>query len=67
MAVLMGAAIYAAGLLPFPNLWSMLLVQIPTGVVIYVSLCRMFRLAGFMEMWQLGWNRLALLRSGAAG
>ena len=28
MAVLMGMAVYAAGLLPFPSHWSMLLVQI---------------------------------------
>jgi hypothetical protein len=38
MAVLMGVTVYVAGLLPFPNYWSMLFVQIAVGVVIYVSL-----------------------------
>jgi len=67
MAVLMGVAVYAAGLLPFPNHWSMLLVQIAVGVVIYVSLCRLFRPMAFMEVWQAGWNKRLLLRAGTAG
>ena len=64
MAVLMGMAVYAAGLLPFPNHWSMLLVQITIGIVIYVCLCRLFRLTAFMEIWQAGWNKMPLLRTG---
>jgi O-antigen/teichoic acid export membrane protein len=64
MAVLMGVAVYAAGLLPFPNHWSMLLVQIITGIVIYVCLCRLFRLMAFMEIWQGGWNKMLLLKPG---
>ncbi len=66
MAVLMGSAVYATGLLPFPNHWSMLLVQITTGIVIYVCLCRMFRLMAFMEIWQGGWNKMPFLRPGTA-
>jgi teichuronic acid exporter len=52
MATLMGMAVYMAQLLPFPNHWSMLLVQITIGIVVYCSLCRLFRLAAFMEIWQ---------------
>ena len=57
MTVLMGIAVYAAGLLPFPNHWSMILLQMPLGIVIYVCLCRLFRLTAFMEIWQAGWNK----------
>ena len=62
MAVLMGMAVYAAGLLSFPNHWSMLLVQIIVGIVIYVCLCRLFRLAAFMEIWHAGRNKMPLFR-----
>lgn len=62
-AVLMGMAVYALGLLPFPNYWSILLVQITIGIVVYVCLCRVFRLAAFMEIWQAGWNKLHFISS----
>jgi O-antigen/teichoic acid export membrane protein len=64
LAVLMGMAIYAAGLLPFPNHWSMLLVQVTIGVVIYVYLCRLFRLTAFVEFWQTGWSKMPFLKAG---
>jgi O-antigen/teichoic acid export membrane protein len=67
MAVLMGMLVYAAGLLSFPNHWSMLLVQIAFGIVIYVSLCRVFRLKAFMEVWKMGWNKMPFLRAGTTG
>jgi len=66
MAILMGIAVHAAGMLPCPNLWSMLLVQITVGVVTYVCLCRVFRLTSFMEIWQEGWNRIPFLKAGTA-
>lgn len=66
MAVLMAVAVYVAGLLPFPNHWSMLLVQIITGIVIYGCLCRLFRPMAFMEIWQEGWNRMPFLKPGTA-
>ena len=65
MAVLMGIAVYAAGLLPFPNYWSMLLLQITMGVFIYVCLCWLFRLTAFMEIWEAGWNKMLFLRAQA--
>jgi len=58
MAALMGMAICAAGLLPIPSYWSMLLVQIVVGIVIYVCLCRVFRLKAFMDIWYAIWNRI---------
>lgn len=58
MAILMGISIYAAGLLPFPNHWSMLFVQITIGLFVYLFLCRIFRIAAFMEIWQIGWNKI---------
>ncbi|MGB8953602.1 MAG: MOP flippase family protein [Candidatus Aminicenantales bacterium] len=66
MAVLMGIAIYAAGLLPFPNHWIMLVVQIPIGIVLYVCICRLFRLTAFMELWQVVWKRIPFSRDGTA-
>jgi teichuronic acid exporter len=58
MSALMGLAIYMANLLPFPSQWSLLMVQIIVGIVIYVCLCRIFRLKAFMEIWQSGWNKI---------
>jgi hypothetical protein len=63
MAVLMGMAVYAAGLLPFPNHWSMLFVQVTIGIVIYVFLCWLFRLMAFMDIWQLSRGKLSFLRT----
>jgi len=64
MSALMGIAVYALGLLPFPNYWSMLLSQVVMGVVVYMSLCRLFRLEAFVELWQACWSRLVLLKAG---
>jgi O-antigen/teichoic acid export membrane protein len=58
MASLMGAAVYTAGLLPFAHHWTLLSVQITTGIVAYVLLCRVFRLHAFMELWDAGWNKI---------
>lgn len=67
IAVLMGLVVYTLGLLPFPNYWSMLLVQITNGIVVYVCLCRLFRLTAFMEIWQVGWNRMHFSKGNTAG
>jgi teichuronic acid exporter len=60
-AVFMGMVTYGAGLLPFPNQWSMLLVQMAVGILIYTFLCWMFRLEAFMEMWRGRWNGIKTL------
>lgn len=67
LAVLMGMAVHGAGLLPFPNHWSMLLVQIILGIIVYGGLCRLFRLTAFMGLWQMGWNKMPFLKAGTAG
>jgi O-antigen/teichoic acid export membrane protein len=66
MSGLMGIAIYALGLLPFPNDWSLLLTKTVTGIVLYVSLCHFFRLGVFMELWKESFSRIAALRARAA-
>jgi O-antigen/teichoic acid export membrane protein len=66
MASLMGIATYAAGLLHFPNHWSLLLAQITTGFFVYAGLCRAFRLKAFMEIWEEMWNRMPLVKAGSA-
>jgi teichuronic acid exporter len=58
VSVLMGCAVYAAGLLPFSNHWSMLLVQIITGIAVYTGLCRAFQLNAFMDIWQAMGNKI---------
>jgi teichuronic acid exporter len=63
MAVLMGTGVYLVGFVPFPNLWSRLLIQISAGTVIYVLLCRLFRLEAFMEIWEAGRDRMAILKT----
>jgi O-antigen/teichoic acid export membrane protein len=40
MAVLMGSAVSAVGLLHFPNEWSLLLAQITMGILVYVGCAR---------------------------
>jgi teichuronic acid exporter len=64
VAILMGIAVYAAGLVPFPGHWSLLLGQIITGSFIYICLCRTFRLRAFMDSWQSMWIRLSLMSAG---
>jgi O-antigen/teichoic acid export membrane protein len=58
LAVIMGIVVYAAGILPFSNNYSMLLVQVATGGAVYVFLCRFFRLPIFMEIWEASWNKI---------
>ncbi len=58
LSLLMGSAVYGMGLLPFPRGWLLLVAQTTAGVVLYVVLCRLFRLKAFMETWQAGWEKL---------
>jgi teichuronic acid exporter len=63
-SALMGGAVYAAGALQLPNQWSRLLVQVATGVIVYVCLCRAFRLKAFFDVWKEMWQRMPLVRVG---
>jgi teichuronic acid exporter len=67
ITALMGVVVYAAGLLPFAKQWTMLFVQITTGIIIYVCLCRIFRLTAFMELCQMIWNRISFWDTEVAG
>jgi teichuronic acid exporter len=58
MAAAMGTAVSAAGLLPLPGHLSLLFAQITTGAIVYVFLCRAFRLAAFMEAWEMMWGKI---------
>jgi O-antigen/teichoic acid export membrane protein len=53
-AALMAIVVHAVGFLPFPNLWLQLVVQLLIGMLTYIALCRLFRLSGFMDIWQAG-------------
>ena len=63
MAVLMGTAVYAVGSLPFLHHGLMLVAELITGSVLYVFLCRLFRLAAFMEIWETCCNKIAVMRA----
>jgi teichuronic acid exporter len=58
MAVLMGGAVYIGGLLHYPNIYVMLFVQIGIGMIVYSSLCRLFQLEAFMELWETGRDKM---------
>jgi hypothetical protein len=64
VAALMGLAVYAAGLMQFLSNGSLLMVQILTGIMIYVGLCRLFRLRAFMEIWQATWSKMPIVKAG---
>lgn len=63
-SVLMGGAVFATGLLAFSNQWSLLLAQLAVGSIVYVCLCRAFRLTAFMEVWQMMSKKMPLLATG---
>jgi O-antigen/teichoic acid export membrane protein len=62
-ATLMGSILYLLGFIPFPNQWSLLLVQIILGIFIYGFLCRLFQPAVFTEIWRVGKERASFLRA----
>ena len=66
ISALMGATVFAAGLLRFQNNWSLLLIQIAAGFIVYAGLCRIFRLTAFMDVWQSGWVRIKASKFNAA-
>lgn len=61
VAVSMGVIIHAVSFLPFPSLWSMLLVQILTAIVVYAGICRLLQIRAYMEIWQASWNIIRIL------
>jgi teichuronic acid exporter len=63
MAVLTGVGVYAVGLLSYPNNYALLFAQIGTGIIMYVSLCWLFRLEAFVELMQMTSTRMAFIKS----
>ncbi|MGD0234771.1 MAG: MOP flippase family protein [Syntrophorhabdales bacterium] len=66
-SAIMGIMVYAVGSLPLVSHWLMLLAQITLGIVVYLCLCRLFRLAAFMEIWQTGWTKMPFFKVETAG
>lgn len=64
VSLLMGSAVYAASLLQSPTQWSRLLVQIATGMLVYIGLCRAFRLKAFIDVAREMWHRMPIVRVG---
>lgn len=61
LAVVMGAGVYAVGLIPLNLTVVRLALQIVTGALLYTGLCQVFKIAAFrevVEMMKLGWVKL---------
>lgn len=52
LAIVMGGAVSLLALLPLPSL-PLLVFQVVSGAVIYISLARLLRLEAFMYLWEL--------------
>jgi teichuronic acid exporter len=63
VSALMGLAIYVLDYLPFSNSWLMLVSKIVTGLIVYIFLCRFFRLAAFMKLWEMGFDKVTLMKT----
>ncbi len=60
VSLLMGAAVFAVELIQFSSQWSLLAVQISAGIIVYIGLCRAFRLKAFLDNWQTLRDKLKL-------
>ena len=65
MSLLTGTVAYSAGMV-LSNNWILLSVQVGISGILYIFLCRAFRLKAFMEMWHAMWKRLPLPSEGMA-
>jgi O-antigen/teichoic acid export membrane protein len=52
-AVLMGVSVWSIGLIKFPNLFLQLILQVLTGIFLYILICRLAKLPSFMEMQEI--------------
>ncbi len=59
----MGCGIYMLRYAPLANQTALLFLQILSGIMIYISLCRIFRLSSFMEIIELIKTKLLNFRS----
>ena len=65
-AALMGLAVFSVGLLTFPSLHFLLLIQVFTGASVYIGLCWLFRLTAFTELRNELRGRIPFLKAAAA-
>ncbi|MBW8015848.1 MAG: lipopolysaccharide biosynthesis protein [Planctomycetes bacterium] len=61
-AVLMGAVVYSLKYVPFESVLSLFLTQAIVGVVVYIGLCRIFRLSAFEEIRIYAAGKLTFLQ-----
>lgn len=62
LASLMGVAVCALHYVSFPNQLALLVAQVVLGGASYAALCRLFKLAAFMEIMELAKPKLLTLR-----
>jgi O-antigen/teichoic acid export membrane protein len=63
---LMGLGVYFVGLAPVRNCWLLLLIQVITGVILYVGISSLLRLPQCVEIWRVGRSRWLSFRSNKA-
>jgi len=59
---IMGVVLYAFNLMPIHNQLVLLTIQIVSGIVFYLSFCRILKLQSFMEALELAGQKLPILR-----
>jgi teichuronic acid exporter len=59
---LMGILVFGIGQFPFNAEWVRLATQVILGGIIYLSLCKLFRLEAFIEIWEMGKSKIADIR-----
>jgi len=61
VSVLMGVVAYAVKYLYFSHHLYLMVAQITTGFIVYIGLCRAFRLKAFMEILEAASNKIRTL------
>ena len=63
----MGGIVFLFNWLPISSQLLLLILQVTAGAIIYVALCRVFRLPVFMEAWQVFFVKLYAFRASFSG
>ena len=61
-AAVMGTVVYSLKYIPFESVLSLFLTQAIVGVVVYIGLCRIFRLSAFEEIRIYAAGKLSFLQ-----
>lgn len=62
LSSLMGVGVYLLKYLPIQNSMELLLSQISTGIILYISLCGFTKLFSFLEIISIAQEKYNLLR-----